>query len=109
METHEERVATVDELIAATSDPRISHILVRGHVTGAPTLRLLPGQALIGAEEHAAVTFASGNDGVQLSSDNRLQGMRLAASPDKRALFNDTGVTHLGGIELRDVTAIGQV
>lgn len=102
-------VSTVDKLVAASSDPRILRIHVEGHLTGAPSVRLSPGQALIGADEHAAVTFASGNDGVQLSSDNRLQGIRLAASPEKRALFNDTSVTHLGAIELRDVTAIGQV
>jgi hypothetical protein len=109
MAMHEQSVATADELAAATRDPGISPILVQGHLTSAPTLRLRPGQALIGADERAAVTFESGTDGVQLSSDNRLQSIRLVVSPEKRAVFNDTGVTNLGGIELRDVSAIGQV
>ena len=109
MALDEKSVATADELIAATRHPGVSHIVVQGSLTSLPTLRLRPGQALVGADERAAVTFDYGNDGVQLSTDNRLQSIRLVVSPDKRALFNDTGVSHLGGMALRDVTAIGQV
>jgi hypothetical protein len=57
----------------------------------------------------ASITFAAGNDGLQLSSDNRIHNIRLNTAVDKRAIFNDTMVESLGRIELREVTTIGCV
>jgi hypothetical protein len=102
-------VATVADLIAATKDASARQIVVRGELVEAPSLRLARGQSLLGEDDHAGISFASGTDGLQLSSDNRLQNIRLHTAPEKRAIFNDTSVDSLGQIELRDVTTIGRV
>jgi len=105
----ERTVATLDELVAAAKDKSTQHIVVHGNLTNAPSIRLSPGQSLRGDGEGAAVTFAKGGDGLQLSSDNRVHNIHLNASADKRAIFNDTSVASLGRIELRGVTTNGCV
>ena len=102
-------VATAAELTAAAQNPAVQQIIVRGHVVDAPSFRLAPGQSLSGEDELAEMTFASGTEGVQLTSDNQIRNLRLHAAPDKRAIFNDTGVESLGRIELRGVTTTGRV
>jgi hypothetical protein len=74
-----------------------------------PTLRLSPGQTLTGAGVQSALRFAAGSDGLQLSTDNLVEGLQLVAAPDKRVIFNDTGVDHLGRLVLRDLTVTGAV
>jgi hypothetical protein len=51
----------------------------------------------------------TGIDGLQLTSDNKVRGLQLLASPDKRAVFNDTTVDSLGHLHIAGVTTIGQV
>jgi len=102
-------VATVKELVAATKDTAIHRIVVRGDLTNTPSVRLSPGQSLHGEGDGSGITFAEKTDGLQLSSDNRVRNIRLHASTDKRAIFNDTGVDSLGRIELRGVTTTGRV
>lgn len=102
-------VATAAELTAAAQNPAVQQIIVRGHVVDAPSFRLAPGQSLAGEDELAEMTFASGTEGVQLTSDNQIRNLRLRAAPDKRAIFNDTDVESLGRIELRGVTTTGRV
>lgn len=109
MHAAEHAVSTADALVAATKDKSIQRIAVRGELVDMPTIRLAPGQLLRGETEHASVTFAPGIDGLQLSSDNRVHNIRLNASEDKRAIFNDTSVESLGRIELRGVTTTGCV
>jgi hypothetical protein len=105
----EKSTATVDALIAACKDSSIRRISVSGNLVNAPSINLSPGQSLRGAEEDASITFADGIDGLRLSSDNRVQTIRLNSSSDKRAIFNDTSVESLGRIELRSVTTTGCV
>jgi|GEM_PF-2100079 hypothetical protein len=102
-------VTTGDAFVAATQDKNVQEIVASGHLTGVPSVRLSPGQGLHGADKNATITFANGADGVQLSSDNRIVGLRLEVAPNKRAVFNDTTVTSLGRIELRNLTTIGLV
>ena len=109
MNASEKIVTTTDALIAATKDENVSRIVVSGRLTGSPSFRLSPGRSLRGADEDASVAFDRDVDGVQLTSDNRVHNIRLDASPERRAIFNDTVVTGLGRIELRDVTTIGRV
>lgn len=109
MNIAEKSVSTTDALVAATQDKSVRQIVVSGHLTGAPSLSLSPGQSLRGVDGNAAVAFATGIDGVRLSTDNRIDDLRLDASLDKRAIFNDTGVASLGRIELRGVTTTGRV
>ncbi len=102
-------VTTVDELIAATRDKNAHHIVVRGGLTNAPSIRLAPGQSIRGDGDEAVISFAADIDGLQLSSDNRVHNVRLNATVNKRAIFNDTSVDSLGRIELRSVTTTGCV
>ena len=106
---YEKSACTADELVALTKDKRIRRIVVQGHLTNVPSVRLAPGQFLRGEDEHSSITFAAGIDGLQLSSDNRVHSIRLTASEDRRAIFNDTSVESLGRIELRGVTTTGCV
>jgi hypothetical protein len=103
------RVASTAALVAASSHPGVRRIVVSGVIKGAPTLRLAPGQQLIGETEGAGVLFAPGVDGVQLSSDNEVRNLRIETLPGRRAIFNDTGIDILGLIALANVTAVGQV
>ena len=102
-------VATIAELLAAVQDANVRRIIVRGELHNAPSFRLAPGQSLFGEGDGCAITFAEGSDGVQLSTDNEIGTLLLAASPDQRAIFNDMSVASLGRMRLADITAHGQV
>jgi hypothetical protein len=67
------------------------------------------GQRLCGAAPTAALRFAAGRDGLQLSADNTIEGVALSADPERRALFNDTAVEQLGRLVLRNVRTRGSV
>lgn len=101
--------STPAELLAAIGDGDASRITVLGNLTELPTLRLLPGQALVGGHPQAALRFAKGQDGLQLSSDNDVRNLELATDRDKRAVFNDTEVEGLGRLTLGSLTIIGVV
>jgi hypothetical protein len=109
MNVPEKSVTTSGALVAATKDKNVQQIVVSGHLMDAPSVRLSPRQALRGADKSATITFADGADGVQLSSDNQIDELRLEAAPNKRAVFNDTTVASLGRIELRNLTTTGRV
>ncbi len=101
--------STPAELLAAIGDAAASRITVLGDLTELPTLRLLPGQALVGGHPQAALRFAKGQDGLQLSSDNGVHNLELATDPDKRAVFNDTSVERLGRLALGSLIITGVV
>ncbi|GAB2557995.1 hypothetical protein [Rhodanobacter koreensis] len=102
-------VGSVAELVRAAQDPGIRQIVVDGELTEVPALRLSPGQVLLGQGDDAALIFAAGIDGLQLTSDNEVHGLHLVASADRRAIYNDTQVESLGRLVLGEVTTIGQV
>ena len=68
----------------------------------------LPGQALTGAAR-ATLQFKDDSDGIRLSSNNKVENLTLIASPENRAIFNDTTVTDLGCFELQNLTLTGAV
>ena len=106
----EKVVTSAETLVAAVSDSGIEQIVVSGRLTDdVPLIRLAPGQSLRGADESAAIFFRAADDGVQLSTDNSVRSIRLNASPEKRAICNDTTVPTLGRIELRGLTTTGRV
>jgi hypothetical protein len=102
-------VSTVDELVAAVGDDAVRRITVEGQIAGAPTLRLAPGQQLVGGEEGTAVVFADGVEGLQVTRDNEVSRIRLQVEPRLRAIFNDTSVDDLGTVRLADISTVGQV
>lgn len=107
--TEARTVSTPSELIAAVRDEAIDRIVISGQLTDLPTLRLSPGQTLIGSERRATVRFANASDGIQLSANNKIQNLQLITDSDKRVVFNDTAVRDFGLLELRDLTLIGVV
>ena len=102
-------VSSASELQAAAGDADLRHIIVSALIGEVPTLRLSPGQALTGNDAQAALCFIPGQDGLQLSSDNRVEGLALMADPDRRAIFNDTAVETLGRLVLRELNVTGVV
>jgi len=103
------KVASVEELQQAVADDRAGDIVVAGTIERVPTLRLAPGRNLVGADDRAAIVFRDGADGVQLTRDNRVASLQLRASPNARAVFNDTTVESLGTLELVLLHAVGQI
>jgi hypothetical protein len=102
-------VSNVEELVAAARDESIKRIVVTAVLSGVPSLRLSPGQTLTGAGSNAMLHFAIGSEGIQLSSNNRVENLEIIAASDKRVLFNDTTVDDFGLLELRDLTVTGVV
>jgi hypothetical protein len=109
MSPAEKWVTTTEALVAAVKDDSVKRVLVSGQLTNVPSISLSPGQSLCGAAENSMIAFVPGSDGVRLSADNSVHGLHLEASPEKRAIFNDTAVATLGRIELRGVTVSGCV
>lgn len=108
MSNSEKTISTVEALVAATGDEAVRHIIISGAIDNLPTIRLRPGQTLQGSGRDALLRFAD-NDGVELSSNNRISNIRLETSPEKRAIFNDTAVDTIGRAELAAFTTIGRV
>jgi hypothetical protein len=100
-------VSTEEQLMAAAVDA--TRIVVQGQVTLGQPLQLVRGQRLAGGDDDAALVFAADMDGVGLSRDNELVGLRIQVDPDRRAVFNDTSVDTLGTIRLAAISATGQV
>ncbi|MQR00768.1 hypothetical protein [Glaciimonas soli] len=102
-------VSTIAELMAAIKDTEVNRIIVQGRLANSSSIRLAPGQAIEGYDEQATLTFAAGQDGLQLSTDNEVIHLRIETSVEHRAIFNDTSVDSLGHIHLFDVETVGQV
>jgi hypothetical protein len=103
------KVSSTAELLSAAADESVREIRVTGPLASVPTLRLAPGQSLIGEGASARLAFVAGVDGVQLSRDNAVKTLSLATDVDRRAVFNDTGQTTLGRIELDHLQVVGVV
>jgi hypothetical protein len=102
-------VTTPGELVACTRNPAVRQIVVCGQLVDVPSLRLLPGQTLVGEGPDATISFAAGCDGLELTTDNEVTDVTLLAAPCRRAICNDTTVTSLGRMRIARVTTIGQV
>ena len=102
-------VTTTDGLLTALRDSANRRVVVRGELSDVPSIHLAPGQILCGEDEQCAINFTVGADGVRLSTDNEISTLRLLATPEQRAIFNDTTVATLGRIRLAGVTTTGQV
>jgi hypothetical protein len=89
-------------LLAASTDPAVVEIVVAKNLADVPTFRLSPGQALKGGGQSTRVQFAPAQNGVQLSSDNRIESLELRADVGRRALFNDARVKGLGRLIQRE-------
>jgi hypothetical protein len=86
-----------------------AELRVVGEITEVPPLRLAPGQRLVAAEPGAAIHFAAGGDGLLLTQDNTVTGLRLTVEPTRRAIANDTSTNDFGTLRLTGLTVLGQV
>jgi hypothetical protein len=109
MSMAEKWVTTTEALVSAVKDESVGRVVISGKLTNVPPIFLSPGRSLCGASENAMIAFVAGSDGVRLSADNSIHSLHLEASPEKRAIFNDTAVAALGRIELRGVSISGCV
>jgi hypothetical protein len=109
MHTESRAVSTADELQAAAANSSLQNIVVAAPIEGMSTFRLSPGQSLSGLDAQSAIRFAAGSHGLQLSADNRVEGLCLVADEQKAAIFNDTSIGQLGRLVLRDLTVTGVV
>jgi hypothetical protein len=78
-------------------------IEVQGTLHGMPMITLNPGVSLRGG------TLQFGAKGVRLTRDNTLEGVTVRTAEQEVAILNDTSVSDLGVLALRDVRATGQV
>ncbi len=95
------RVSTAAELLDAL---RVADdIEVDGALSGMPMIVLRPGVSLRGG----ALRF--GAKGVRLTADNRLEDITILVPDHEVAIGNDTSVSDLGHLILRNVRTRGQV
>jgi hypothetical protein len=94
-------VSTAAELLDALT--RARDVVVDGSVSGMPMISLLPGASLRGGTLHF------GAKGIRLTSDNVLEDVTVIVPDWELAIFNDTSVSDLGRLSLRNVRARGQV
>lgn len=104
----EHTVSTVEELVNAISDESIKVIRVKGKITECPSLRLSPGQQLIG-EGGSIIEFMEGIDGIEVSRDNKIEGLTIVVAPNRRAILNSPEVESLGTLSFHNVKTIGQI
>jgi hypothetical protein len=101
-------VRTADELVAAR-DSGARRIVVRGEIDGLPTLTLAPGQEVVGEGDAAALRFASGRDGLVLTRDNVVSGLRVEVEPARCAIGTDGTIADLGALRLAGLVVTGRV
>ena len=108
MTSEQRKVWTVSELLAGAQDSSVRELAVTTMLTDVPTFRLSPGKTLIG-EAGAALSFSAGQDGIELSADNRVASLALRTDSDRRAIFNDATVEAFGRLALENLRVIGIV
>ncbi len=102
MTTSTAAVSTAQELAQAIADG-VKEIEVQGTITGSPEITLPPGTTLRGG------TLRFGAKGVRLTTDNTLHDITILTPVAEAAILNDTSVTDLGTLTLRNVTVQGQI
>jgi hypothetical protein len=95
------KVTSAAELLEALAVA--DDIEVDGSLVGLPMISLRPGVTLRGG------TLRFGAKGIRLSSDNRLEDVTILAPDHEVAIGNDTAVSDLGRLTLRNVRTRGQV
>ena len=95
-------VESAAELVEALQSG-VEEIEVRGTVSGMPSITLPPGVRLRGG------TLKFGAKGLRLTSDNEVEGVTVLTADTEVAILNDTSVSDLGTLTLRDVRTTGQV
>jgi hypothetical protein len=103
-------VATTQQLLEALGRPGPGRILVNGLLKDVPSITLLPGQSLENAKSgQGGLQFLPDEDGIRLTCGNRVHGLSLAVSAERRAIFNDDTREDAGMLSLSNLQLCGQV
>ena len=102
-------VSTRTDFLAALRDDAARIIAVEATLTSVASFSLPPGKSIEGRGEDVRIRFAAGEDGVVLTRDNGITNLRLETDRARAAILNDTSVSSLGTLRLRDVTTVGRV
>jgi hypothetical protein len=94
-------VSSASDLLGALTSAR--DIVVDGSLSGTPMISLPPGVNLRGG------TLCFGAKGIRLTSDNALEDVTVIVPDWELAIFNDTSVSDVGRLSLRNVRTRGQV
>jgi hypothetical protein len=73
------------------------------------SITLPPGFSLAGADKDRCILSFGNGDGIGLTSNNRVSGMTIIASPGARAIYTVGGSPDLGAIRLANLAVTGQL
>jgi hypothetical protein len=107
MDGTNQTVTTVDDLVTASKDTSVRHILIEGELRRVPSIALDRGVTLAGGSPSSSLTFAEGVDGIELRGDNAVSRLTLQADPARRSIF--LAPVAVGRFRLVDLTVTGQV
>ena len=84
--------------------------MIQGFLADVPGFRLSPNQSIRGSSlELSGLTFRSGSDGLELTSDNSVSSLMLVIAPDRCAIWNDDSVEDIGLLHLGQLKTVGRV
>jgi hypothetical protein len=106
---HTVTVSTLAEFLAAIEDEAAGIVALDSGLVSVPSFTLPPGKSIEGQGAETRILFAQDQDGIVLSRDNCLANLRLETQPERCAILNDTSVSSLGVMRLRDLTTVGRV
>jgi len=75
-------IATAEQLVALTKEPKARHLVVCGNLANVPSFRLAPAQTLAGNGDNASISFVKGVD-IALSQPRPLQLIPRPDRPDR--------------------------
>jgi hypothetical protein len=103
-------VASTQQLLEALGRPGPGRILIDTSLQDVPPITLLPGQSLEGGTSgQGRLQFLPGEDGIRLTWGNRVHGLSLAVSAERRVIFNDDTRENAGTLTLTNLQLQGQV
>lgn len=97
--------ASLGQAIAAGT----RRIEVAGAITGLGPLDLLAGTSLLGADERAGLSFRAGSDGLRLTADHEISGLRITTDVDRIALGLTDTARDLGTLALSRLRLEGRL
>ena len=97
------QVVTTAAEFSAAAQRGVKDIEVRGELRGMPMVTLGPGVRLRGG------TLVFGAKGLCLTTDNEIEGVTIRCPDHEVAVLNDTNVSDLGTLTLREIKTTGQV
>jgi hypothetical protein len=109
MSARERKASTASELLAAAKRLGCRDYNTTHRNDRVADISFVSGTNAEGANAEVPLGFAAAQDGLQLTSDNQVEGAALKTDTGRRALCNDTAVERLGRLVLRNLRTRGVV